>query len=69
MPLAGQVLSPLLPPSAAYSSKHIFSAGIGVGVAVPTPVGRVEVNVSKAVRSFEGDHLRNFQFGIGMDFN
>ena len=43
-------------------------AACGVGVILPSPIGRVEATYAYVLRSNGSDQTRGFQLGVGMDF-
>lgn len=40
----------------------------GAGLVLPTPFGRLEINLTKPLRAQASDELKMFQIGIGLDF-
>ncbi|SPQ97896.1 Bacterial surface antigen (D15) domain-containing protein [Plasmodiophora brassicae] len=43
-------------------------ASVGIGVVIPTPAGRVELNYARPVKAFPHDRTHQFQFGISANF-
>lgn len=45
-----------------------YRASVGAGLVLPTPLGRLELNLSHPVKKSAHDELKSFQIGLGAEF-